>query len=158
MKIINELEKKTHCTRRYTGKVSLNYKNYSIRYRNTWNYHWIWKNIPSDVQEYGKTYSQHGNIRMAYFQNHDSIQEPVYDCILLYFPVFITHVNKDIQASRIHVALIREDSGSYAKHTQSCIYPYLVRIQEKTVPKMPVFTIALRSAINSIKNLPGKMK
>ena len=75
---------------------------------------------------------------MVYFQNHYSIQEPVLDSILLYFAVFITRANKEIQTHRIHVALLRQYTGSYSKHMQSWIYPYLVQIQENTVTKLPL--------------------
>ena len=75
---------------------------------------------------------------MVYFQNHYSIQEPVLDSILLYFAVFITRANKEIQTHRIHVALLRQYTGSYSKHMQSWIYPYLVQIQENTVTRLPL--------------------
>ena len=75
---------------------------------------------------------------MVYFQNHYSIQEPVLDSILLYFAVFITRTNKEIQTHRILVVLLRQYTGSYSRHMQSWIYPYLVQIQENTVPKVPL--------------------
>ena len=75
---------------------------------------------------------------MVYFQNHYSIQEPVLDSMLLYFPVFITRTNKEIQTYRIHEVLLLENTGSFSKHMQSWICPYLVQIRENTLSKVPL--------------------
>ena len=67
--------------------------------------------------------------------------------MLLYFSVFITRMNKQIQASRIHVVFTWEYAGFNSKYNsiQSCTYPHFLRIRENAVPKHLVFTIVLYS-------------
>lgn len=63
--------------------------------------------------------------------------------MLLYFSIFITRVNKEIQTRCIDVVFIREFTGSYSKHSQSCICSYSFLLRENTVSKVPVFIIKI---------------
>lgn len=113
------------------------------------------KNIPSNTQGCEKKHDINRRIYTRYISRNTIVYRIPYltVCNCFFFAAFNARGKKEIQTSRIHVVLIWEYMGFYSKLVQSCIYLYSVQIPGNTGPKIPIFTIVLRSDSQEKSNL-----